>query len=477
MSSLDQTSKKILILGFGAVGKSVLHYLSMYLRITENNVYVVDKTSHAFYGPDVNRVHKRLVFLDNTTFIPLLDEIHVTSGDIIIDVTFGTPTYHFIDVCVTRGIHYINTSIEDNSDEFRGGSIHHQQFVLRSMLANRAFSSCIMTECGQNPGLIQHYVLYALHQLYEMAHPDDPHKADEWRKEVLSSMIDQYQIGSILMSERDQLKTSRPIRPDVLYNTWSVGGFLSESLDPAEVIRGTNNQYIQPLFLSSDLHSIRMKQYESYQDANHEVLFLKADGNRASLPSVCPILMNGDITFSFYRGCLIHHGEIFELARYFGNKAPFMSYVYQPSRYMFQSLDSLVSQGYNKDDLLLHVNDPTHYSVMDNITDPAHPLIGFDSIGCTLCCGKNRIERMFWCGSILSNTDPISPYFSPTIVQVAAGVLSGLSYLLEPNRTPGFYEPCDIDTRYMLDKAMPLLGKFFMKEIDRPFSVPFVYEC
>jgi homospermidine synthase len=205
-----------------------------------------------------------------------------------------------------------------------------------------------LTECGQNPGLIQHYVLYALNQLYQEYAPYDPHRETEFRKEVLTKMIHKYQIGSILMSERDQLVTNRNMKQGVLYNTWSVGGFLSEALDPAEVVRGSNNPYVQPIFHTNDLHEIRMKQYEPYQESGTEVLFLRANGLHASLPSMAPVIRNDTITFQSYTGNLIHHGEIFELARYFGESAPFMSYVYQSSPYINSSLYYLLSKGYEK---------------------------------------------------------------------------------------------------------------------------------
>ena len=57
---------------------------------------------------------------------------------------------------------------------------------------------------------------------------------------------------------------------------------------------------------------------------------------------------------------------------------------------------------------------------------------GFNSVGCTLFCGDDNIEKIYWCGSVLdSNDDYVNTLFTPTIIQVAAGVLSGLSYILE----------------------------------------------
>jgi homospermidine synthase len=474
MSHSFPETRKLIMLGYGAVAKCTLHYLSRYITISEDRIYLIDQSKDAFYGPNIEHVHRMIVTLDVTTFMPLLDMIGVNEGDIVIDLTFSTPTYHFIHVCALLGLHYVNTSIEDGSDTFRGSSIHHQQFIVENMLSTMQLRSCILTECGQNPGLIQHYVLYALNKLYQEYAPDDPNRDKEFRKEVLTEMIHTYQIGSILMSERDQLITNRIMKPGVLYNTWSVGGFLSEALDPAEVVRGSNNPYIQPIFHTSDLHEIRMKQYESYQESGTEVLFLRANGLHASLPSMAPLMVNDTISFQSYKGNLIHHGEIFELARYFGESAPFMSYVYQSSPYINSSLYYLLSKGYEKEDLLLHVQANENYSVMDNI-NMEHPMTGFDSIGCTLFCGKEQVERMFWCGSILSDTDNIAPEFTPTVVQVAAGILSGLSYLLEPERKPGYYQPCDIDTLYMLEKAKPLLGTFLFTEINDPFRGPLEY--
>jgi len=48
---------------------------------------------------------------------------------------------------------------------------------------------------------------------------------------------------------------------------------------------------------------------------------------------------------------------------------------------------------------------------------------------------------------------------------VAAGVLSGLSFILEPENKPGLYTPINLDTVYILNKSSPLLGKLFFTEI------------
>jgi homospermidine synthase len=274
-------------------------------------------------------------------------------------------------------------------------------------------------------------------------------------------VIDEYKVGTILMSEVDCMKRVSDTKLDdtKIYNTWSVTGFVAEASDKTELVCGKNNSFIQPIIPSNSLSKITMEVYPSLDD--YKVLFLNEIGLYTSLNSICPLLNNDKIEFTNYRGRLIHHGEIFEMARYFGKNAPFMSYVYQNSQYIDESIKKFSD---NIDDLWLYVNQENTTTVFDNIKDK---LVGSDSVGCTIFCGDKKVERIFWCGSILSHTDKcVKPEFTPTIVQVCAGVLAGLSYILEDkNKNMGWVESTDLDTMYMLEKSIPLLGKFMFLEI------------
>ena len=162
---------------------------------------------------------------------------------------------------------------------------------------------------------------------------------------------------------------------------------------------------------------------------------------------------------------------MFEMAQFFGKKAPFMTYVYKVNKYADKSIKEyfLDDKANDEQDLKMWVmSECESFHVLDNIRKPAaDKIVGHDSIGCTIYCGKSKVERIFWCGSILSDTDVnMDPNFTPTIVQVAAGVLSGLSYIMEAeNEGKGLHEPCNLPTPYILEKSTPLLGKFFFTEI------------
>jgi len=448
---MDIKNKKIMFLGFGAVAKCVLHYFSHYFVFNKNRVVLVDKSKDAF-TPNL-RFKKIVLAVDATNFKDLVDSLGFKRHDIIIDLTTSTVTYYFIKMCLLRGFHYINTSIEDVNDAMLGTSIDCQQKMVQSIASRYPKKSTVLTECGQNPGLIQHYILHAFKQMHSMKNKG------KCTKKAIQKVITDFKVGSILMSEIDNMVSTTPLKPSIIYNTWSVAGYLFEATDKTELVRGKTNTFVQP-YIAPHKISNTTKIYEKMCDSEYDVLFMKENAMKTTLNSICPVLTpSGNVEFVNYRGKLIHHGEIFEMARYFGENAPFMSYVYKNSPYVDQTIEKYKkSFQADDDDVWLYVNQENNFKIFDGTEATGH-----DSIGCTIFCGEKEVERIFWCGSILSSAD-VSPEYTPTIVQVAVGVLSGLSFIVE-HQDLGWIEPTDIDNDYMLQKSVPLLGKFFFKEI------------
>ena len=480
---IDIPTKRILFLGYGAVAKCVWNYFDVYITCSRKHVTLVDKSKDAFYGPNLKGVRKLVMDVNATNVDELVDSLHMKKGDVIIDLTSSSATYYFIKMCFQRGFHYINTSIEDDADSMLGTSIDFQQQTVGDIAHEARDYTCstILTECGQNPGLIQHYVLYALQTLSGVKTFRDSRE----KRRILRGVIRDYQIGTILMSEIDNMKTDRPPSKPLIYNTWSSVGFLVEALDKTELVYGgKDNTFVKPMIPETEWNTRSIDAYRHLvkKEKDYQVLFLNETALRTTLNSICPILdTQGKVAFTNYRGRLIHHGEVFELARYFGKDSPFMSYVYQNSPYMDQSLARFVASS-SMEDLWLSIHQEHTCHVFDNIKrkDPEDTFVlkGHDSIGCTIFCGEKNVNRVYWCGSILSDTDKnVNEHFTPTVIQVAAGVLSGLSYLLEKHHDSlGWIEPIDIDTEYMLEKSIPLLGKFFFTEIPvEQFSGSFEY--
>ena len=472
--TLDVKNKKIVFLGYGAVAKCVLDYFDKYFTFSRKRIVLVDRTKDAFTGPNLKGIKKIVMTVDSTNFEDLIKLLNLKKHDIIIDLTTSTVTYYFIKMCLIHNFHYINTSIEDENDSMLGTSIDCQQHMVASIASEFPHAKCtILTECGQNPGLIQHYVLYALGKMNEL-NPSSK-KLSKYSPEQMQSVIRDYKVGSILMSEIDNMVTTQPLEKGIIYNTWSVAGYFFEAKDKTELVHGKSNEFIHPTFPPEKISEITMKIYDKMRGkSDYNVMFLTENGLRTTLNSICPVLNEKDeIVFTNYRGKLIHHGEMFDMARYFGKYAPFMSYVYKTSPYVDQSIKNFREQ-FNADDkdLWLYVNQENNFKVFDGKN-----IVGHDTVGCTIFCGEQKVDRIFWCGSILSTTDKIVKHdYTPTIVQVAAGVLSGLSFIVEhPNL--GWIEPTDLDTDYMIEKSEPLLGKFLFMEIPtESFTGPITYE-
>lgn len=478
--NIDITKKKVLFLGYGAVGKGVWNYFHDFFDYDRKKIFLVDKNPDTFIGPNLEKVKKIVMNVNVTNFENLLHEIGLKKHDIIIDLSTSTPTYFFIKICFERGFYYINTSIEDNSDEMLGRSIYCQQKMISSIAKSFPHAkSAIVTECGQNPGLIQHYIKYALHKLDSMKKDKNKndYRKNDYRKSTLIQVIDDFKIGTILMSEIDMMKKQKTFvekKGPIIYNTWSANGYLYEALDSVELVQGKGNKYIQPVIMESQLNKVSNNTIKNLFDTDKEtqkVTFLHSTGLETTINSICPILQNKDIAFTNFRGKMIHHGEIFEMSRYFGEKAPFMSYVYKTNIYADESISNFYKTFPNStvDDLFLYLNQNNTFHIFNG-----KDVSGHDSIGCTIFCGENSIEQIFWCGSILSTTDDnVKPEYTPTIVQVVAGVLSGLSFVLE-NKVKGWVEPADMDTPYILNKSKALLGKLAFLEIPvKDFQGPF----
>ena len=488
---IDIKNKKILFLGYGGVAKCVWNYFEYYFTYSDDNIYIVEQYKKALYGPKLSKVKKEHILVENVNaknFDDILTEFKFKPGDIIIDLTYFSDTYFFVNRCLQLGINYINTSIEDDEDVFLGTSIDYQQYMIDEIFQkfkdepDNRVRSTILIECGQNPGLIQHYVLYALNELNKQKNGIDK---DDYSTKSMIQSIRQNKVGTILMSEIDNMflknkknKTKKyKARTQMIpiYNTWSVAGLIGEGFDKCEIIYGGDtNNYIKPVLPKNLIDQHKTTLLKRAKESDYQVLFLKKYGVNVFLNSICPVLENDgrSTTLEKFKGCLIHHGEIFELAKLFGKYAPFMSYVYKLNKYAEESIVEYFKK-YKHDEshdikqwILNHYD---QFYVFDNIQKKSNgKIIGHDTIGCTLYCGKSNIDKIYWCGTILDTSDVLLKDFTPTIVQVAAGVLSGLSYILEPDRKPqGLIYSADISTPYILQKSIPLLGKVFFQEIPK----------
>lgn len=484
INKINLSAIKILFLGYGGVAKCVLNYFGYYFNYDIKKIYIIDKYEKALYGPIQDKIPKSNILFEkiqceNFDYY-VLEKLKFKKGDLIIDLTFASNTYYFVKKCLELDINYINTSIEDGNDDFGGSSIAMQQFTIENIYKEiklRKKISCnVLLECGQNPGLIQHYIIFGLNEMNKLKNPSAP---DIWDITKLSGVINDYKIGTILSSEIDCVTKTKDVfdkQSNKIYNTWSVSGLLGEGIDNTELTWSKKNKFVKPripnFIVDKEKTKIFNKCIGDKNSIPYDLMFLNETGINCTLNSICPGLTpDGNIEFQNFFGRLIHHGEMFDIASKLGPNTPFMSYCYKINKYAEYSIKKYMSSSTyaNPYDLALKINTLNEdFVVYDNYNvKPENRIIGWDSVGCTIFCGKKNIEDIYWCGSILSSSDlNLLEMFTPTIVQVAAGVLGGISYMMESdNANKGMIFPNEIYTPYILSKSVPLLGKFFFTQI------------
>ena len=485
IEKIDISKKKILFVGYGAVAKCVLSYFEHYFIFDLKNVFIVEKNFDNIYGPIIDKIDKQNIMYQSAnskSFLNVLNYFEIREQDIIIDLAFKNNCYDIIKICLTKKLNYINSAICDSNDACEGMSIDIQQKKIHSIHENLKKNKEItggnaLVQCGMNPGLVQHFILKSLNEMNKLYHNTT---VNDYSKETLLNVIDNYEIGTIHCSEIDEIKKKNKklekFANKSLCNSWSIVSLLEEAFEPCELTQGINNKFIKPKIPREDIDYKKTKiiSNNTPKDQKYKVFFLKDVCINYTLNSICPIINNVDqsVFYQQYEGYLIHHGEMFEMANYFGEKAPFISYVYKLNPYANESINYVYFKNKDvwksKSSFLSWVRNTCYSNVFNNIDDDdTH--IGYDSVGCTIFCGKETIERAFWCGSILSHNDKnVDANFIPTIIQVAAGVLSGLSHILEnENKNKELLFPCDLNTEYILKKSVPLLGNFFFKEIPK----------
>ena len=284
-----------------------------------------------------------------------------------------------------------------------------------------------MSCCGANPGMVSWFVKQALLDVardlgLEVA---EPTTREEW--------------GRLAQQARRQghpyRRARHPARQGaeaagVFVNTWSVEGFLSEGMQPAELGWGTHEKWMPA---NAGIAQNRLRRGDLSRPARRQHARALVDADRAG-----PIRLPGHPQRVDLDRRLFHLRE--------GGKAvyrPTCHYAYHPCNDAVLSLHEMFGQAGK-------LQEEHHILDEDEIVD------GIDELGVLLYGhGKNA----YWYGSQLSieETRKIAPYQNATGLQVTSAVLAGMVWALE-NPKAGIVEADEMDFRRCLEVQTPYLG-------------------
>jgi homospermidine synthase len=473
MKKINIKNKKIVILGCGAVGKAVIYYLKDFFDYKFDNLYILDKNNDEKKFPAVDNAivmgahYINIEVTRNNVEDLLFKKLKLKEKDILIDVSTQTPTYFILNLCRKYQIFYINTSIEDDIGKDPNDNTHDNSIFMQHMnildIVNKSKEYGNITnliEYGMNPGLISSFSKYAIRDVAKQVLKFQIKKG---KKNINTDLVKAYKtrnynhmakilkLRTIHCSEIDTQEPKVMEKNIKFFNTWSVLGLLDEGLDPAEIALGTHEKKIP--FRESSINRVI-----------DQLLFVDGPNYQIKFYSYVPLKIekDGKIKFTEIEGACIHHGEGISMNRYIGSTeyAPTMHYVYKLSPITTKQLENYTVKELN------NIYNGNNWKVM-NVYD--NKLEGYDNVGALLLFEENPFNHQkktfgWWCGSIL-NTDYTKNelednYFGPTVIQVMAGILSGLSYAIE-NDNLGIIFGEDPDENYIINKIKKYLGLFY----------------
>ena len=238
-------------------------------------------------------------------------------------------------------------------------------------------------------------------------------------------------VKGIHIAERDTQRAKHPKPLEVFVNTWSVEGFVSEGMQPAELGWGTHEKWMPE---NGRTHNDGCQRRDLPAAAGRQYARALMDADRAR-----PNTASWSPTTSRSRSpttsrCATARASI--------TGRPAITPII-PCNDAVLSLHEMFGQA-GKRQPKVHILDE------NEIED------GIDELGVLLYGHK---KNAYWYGSQLSieETRRVAPYQNATGLQVTSAVLAGMVWALE-NPNAGIVEADEMDYRRCLEVQMPYLG-------------------
>jgi homospermidine synthase len=421
------------MVGFGSIGQAVLPLLFRHFDVCPEQVKIISADEN---GKDVANAWNLAIAphaLTKENYLALL-EPGLHKDDFLLNLSVDVSSLALIELCRRRGALYLDTCIEPWPGGYTDTSLSpslRSNYALRenalSFGRENGKGPTALLAHGANPGLVSAFVKQALLNIAADAGivMAKPATRSDW-----AELAHNLEIRAIHVAERDSQATDRRKRQNEFVNTWSVDGFVGESLQPSELGWGSHERHWPE----------DAARHEAGCDA---AIYLNRPGAATRVRSWVP-------SSGPFHGFLITHGESISIADYLTLKRdgrmiyrPTVHYAYHPCDDAVLSIHELSGRNWH-----MQASDRL---IRDEITT------GADELGVLL---MGHSKGAYWYGSRLSIEEArgLAPYNNATSLQVVAGVLAGMAWVLE-NRDAGVVEPDALDHEAILKMALPYLGE------------------
>ena len=425
--------RRRVLLGSGSVAQGTLPLVFRHFGVEPGQVTVV-KTC-----PDESgiaqalgvRVLAQALTEDNYASVlePLLD-----AGDFLLNLSVEVSSLALIRLCWKRQALYLDACSEPWPGRYDNPALplaKRTNYALREeVLALRtdpqAPTACVTQ--GANPGLVSCLVKQALMNMARetalAVEPPASHSA--W-----AELARRLGIRVIHIAERDSQTSMRRKQNDEFVNTWSVGAFVDEGLQPAELGWGSHEKHWPA---GACRHG----------DGCDAAIYLKRPGIATRVRSWTP----GE---GPYHGFLVTHAESISIADHLTLRDTAGAVAFRPTvHYAYHPCDDAV--------LSLHELAGNNWRLQRRQRILRDEICaGMDELG-VLLMGHPR--GVYWYGSRLTieQARALAPYNNATSLQVVAGILGAMAWALRHPRA-GLVEPDDLDPTTVMALATPYLGE------------------
>lgn len=429
-------SGPIVMIGFGSIGRGTLPLIERHFEYDKERFVVIDPQDDDIALLTERGIRFIQTHVTKENYRDLLPPLLTAGGGqgFCVNLSVDVSSLDMMKLCRELNTLYIDTVVEPwlgfYFDDTLDTSARSNYALRESVLAYRRDNPGGVTAvscCGANPGMVSWFVKQALVNVARDTGVafDIPTTRDGWAK-----LMQQVGVKGIHIAERDTQRSKNPKKMGVFVNTWSVEGFISEGLQPAELGWGSHEKWFPT---TGHRHTTGCK----------SAIYLMQPGGNTRVQSWCP---TPGPQYAF----LVTHNEAISISDYFTvgtgdnpDYRPTCHYAYHPSNDAVLSVHEMFGSSGNPQKI-------HHILEEHEIVD------GADELGVLL---YGHAKNAYWYGSQLTIEEAreLAPYQNATGLQVTSAVLAGMVWALE-NPERGIVETDEMDFQRCLDVQKQYLG-------------------
>src|SRR5258706_11830171 len=237
----------IVMIGFGSIGKGTLPLIERHFDYDKKRFVIIDPHEEGDLAKEHGvRFIKQAVTKDN--YRELLTPLLTEGGGqgFCVNLSVDTSSVAIMELCREIGALYIDTVVEPWAGFYFDknlGPEKRSNYALRETLLDakrkKPGGPTAVSTCGANPGMVSWFVKQAL---LDLARDMKVEIKEAKTREECGRLAHKLGVKGIHIAERDTQRSQKPKPRDKFVHTWSVEGFVSEGLQPAELGWGTHEK-------------------------------------------------------------------------------------------------------------------------------------------------------------------------------------------------------------------------------------------